>query len=141
MVTSGQYVIFQLSDEYYGIRIDSVENIEKIVDITRVPGTPNYVKGVINMRGEIVPIIDLRLRLGLEEKEHDEETRIIINEIGEMMIGFIVDSTYEVIQIENSQIENKSNSEGKNTQSYADAIAKDKGRMIILLDMEKILTN
>lgn len=138
MTQASQYVVFKLSDEYYAINIEGVENIEKIINITRVPKTPSYVKGVINMRGEIVPIIDLRARLNLNSKEYDDETRIIINKTADLMIGFIVDSTYEVIEINQSEIETKVN-ENKNLETYVSGIAKNNGRMIILLDMAKIL--
>lgn len=138
MTQTNQYIIFTLAEEYYAIKIDSIENIEKIMDITRVPKTPDYVKGVINMRGEIAPIVDLRLRLGLPAKEHDDNTRIILNKINDNMIGYIVDSTYEVTELNISSIEGNLN-ENKNQDTYIEAIAKDNGRMIILLDMEKIM--
>lgn len=134
-----QYVVFKLEEEYYGIRIDGVENIEKYMEITRVPKTPLYVKGVINMRGEIVPIIDLRLRLGLTEKDYDEETRIIINKIDDIMMGYVVDSAYEVIEIDQQSIEPRVQSENKNLETYISGIAKDNDRMIILLDLNKVL--
>lgn len=134
-----QYVVFNLDEEYYGIRIDSVENIEKYMEITRVPKTPNYVKGVINMRGEIVPIIDLRIRLGLGEKGYDEETRIIINKTEDIMMGYVVDSAYEVIEIDQASIEPNTQAENRNIETYINGIAKDNNRMIILLDLDKIL--
>lgn len=136
---NNQYVVFKLSEEYYGIKIDGVENIEKSTEITRVPKTPSYVKGIINMRGEIVPIVDLRLRLNIPQKEYDSETRIIINKSDDVMIGYVVDSTYEVIDIDPSSIEFSDASENRNLETYINGIAKDNNRMIILLDLDKIL--
>ena len=85
-MNENQYVVFELAGEYYAIKIDTVETIERDNAITRVPKTPVYVAGVINLRGEIVPVIDLRLRLGLQKKDMDSESRIIVNKMDDMMI-------------------------------------------------------
>ena len=84
-MNENQYVIFKLSDEFYAIKIDTVETIERDMEITRVPKTQGYVRGVINLRGEIVPVIDLRSRLGLAMKQADSETRIIVSKLNDMM--------------------------------------------------------
>lgn len=138
-MNENQYVVFELAGEYYAIKIDTVETIERDNAITRVPKTPVYVAGVINLRGEIVPVIDLRLRLGLQKKDMDSESRIIVNKMDDMMIGYIVDSTYEVKVIEQSQIDYSGKDETVN-ETYVKAIARDNDRMIILLDVDKVLS-
>lgn len=137
-MTDSQFVIFKLDTEYYGIRIDNIETIERNMEITRVPKTQSYIQGVINLRGEIVPIIDLRERLGLPRKEYDSETRIIVNKIQDLLIGYIVDSTSEVKEIPAEQIDYTNLEENQN-QTFVRGLGKIDGRMIILLDIDKIL--
>lgn len=137
-MNENQYVIFKLADEFYAIKIDNVETIERDMEITRVPKTNSYIKGVINLRGEIVPIIDLRMRLGLPIKKADADTRIIVNKLNDMMIGYIVDSTYEVKDISPSVVE-YSSFDSNISDTYVKGIAKDHDRMIILLDVDKVL--
>lgn len=138
-MNENQYVIFKLSDEFYAIKIDTVETIERDMEITRVPKTQGYVRGVINLRGEIVPVIDLRSRLGLSMKQADSETRIIVSKLNDMMVGYIVDATYEVKELLPSAIEYTS-VETVSASSYVRGIAKDNDRMIILLDVDKVLS-
>lgn len=138
-MNENQYVIFKLSDEFYAIKIDTVETIERDMEITRVPKTQGYVRGVINLRGEIVPVIDLRSRLGLAMKQADSETRIIVSKLNDMMVGYIVDATYEVKELLPSTIEYTS-VETTSASSYVRGIAKDNNRMIILLDVDKVLS-
>ena len=138
-MNENQYVIFKLSDEFYAIKIDTVETIERDMEITRVPKTQGYVRGVINLRGEIVPVIDLRSRLGLAMKQADSETRIIVSKLNDMMVGYIVDATYEVKELLPSTIEYTS-VETASAFSYVRGIAKDNDRMIILLDVDKVLS-
>ena len=138
-MNENQYVIFKLSDEFYAIKIDTVETIERDMEITRVPKTQGYVRGVINLRGEIVPVIDLRSRLALAMKQADSETRIIVSKLNDMMVGYIVDATYEVKELLPSTIEYTS-VETTSASSYVRGIAKDNNRMIILLDVDKVLS-
>jgi chemotaxis signal transduction protein cheW len=138
-MNENQYVIFKLSDEFYAIKIDTVETIERDMEITRVPKTQSYIKGVINLRGEIVPVIDLRSRLGLAVKQANSETRIIVSKLNDMMVGYIVDATYEVKELLPSSIEYTS-VETASASSYVRGIAKDNDRMIILLDVDKVLS-
>lgn len=100
-----EFVTFRLNQEYYGINIQNVENIEKVLPITRIPYTQNYIKGVVNLRGIIVPVVDLRARFGLEPKPVSEETRIIIVNLDENKIGMLVDSSSEVLQITDEDID------------------------------------
>ena len=96
MSTTNEYVIFKIEREYYGINIHHVENIEKIIAITRIPYTKPYIQGVVNLRGNIIPIVHIRKRFSLPEKEFTDESRIIITNVGETKIGIIVDSSSEV---------------------------------------------
>lgn len=137
-MNNNQFVIFRLEDEFYGIKIDNVETIERMMPITRVPKTPMYVKGVINLRGEIVPIIDLRERLNIESKGYDSDTRIIVNKMKEMMIGYIVDSASEVKEIEPSMIDYGTFDDGS-SDTFVKGIGKIDENMIIILDVDKII--
>jgi len=135
---ANKYVIFKLENEFYGVGIDHVETIEKMMDITRVPKAEAYVKGVINLRGDIVPVVDLRERFNLSVADSFADKRIIINRIDEMMIGFIVDSASEVKDIANEDIDISIVAENFN-EGFVRGIAKDTDRVIIILDVHKII--
>ncbi|TAH60463.1 MAG: chemotaxis protein CheW [Gottschalkiaceae bacterium] len=136
-----QFVIFKLSNEEYGIDILRVKTIEKMSNITRVPKTSPYVKGVINLRGEVVPIIDLREKFNLNSYEENEDTRIIIVYIDDITVGLIVDSVSEVIEMDSSLIEEPPESIGNVEISNIYGIGNLNGRVIILLDVYKILNS
>ncbi len=93
-----QLVTFKLENEEFGVDILKVQEINKMIDITRIPNAPSFVEGVINLRGKIIPIVDLRKRLGFEGRAYDKSTRIIVVELDGMVLGFIVDSVSEVLQ-------------------------------------------
>lgn len=133
-----EYVILKLADESYGIDIDNVENIERHIEITRVPYTRNFIAGVINLRGNIIPVINVRKRFGLEEREFDNDTRIMIVKQDELVIGLLVDSSSEVLQIEESSIEQAPKVMGRD-DDYVSSIGKYDGRIIMLLDIKKLL--
>ena len=137
--TTKQFVVFKLGNEEYGIDILRVKTIEKMSSITRVPKTPSYVKGVMNLRGEIVPIVDLRARFDLKEAVESENTRIIIVCADDVTVGLIVDSASEVIDIERDLIEDQPESLCNIEVSNIYGIGKLEGRIIILLDVYKIL--
>ncbi len=135
---TNKYVIFKLHNEFYGIGIENVETIEKIMPITRVPKTEKYIKGVINLRGEIVPVIDLRERFNIDKPENSSDRRIIINRVEDIMVGFIVDSASEVKDILNENIDTNVVSENFDS-GFVKGIAKDEDRVIILVEVDKIL--
>lgn len=137
---TNQYVIFKLDEEYYGVAINFVETIEKVLEITRLPNTPHYIKGVINLRGEVIPVIDLRTRFKMEEKTLTEESRIIILTVEEMTIGLLVDSSSEVLTIEKENIDNTNSLINHTEDDYIKGIGKEDDRMIIILDILEILT-
>lgn len=136
---NNQYVIFKLNSENYGIPISYVETIEKVSEVTRVPNAPHYVKGVINLRGEVVPVVDLVKRFKFNESPITPETRIIILSVEEIMLGILVDSSSEVLTIDKDTIDNTSNFVNTFEDDYISGIGKVEDRMIIIVDILKIL--
>lgn len=138
--TQERYVIFKLKNEFYGININYVQTIEKMIEITRVPKANLYVKGVINLRGEIVPVIDLRKRFNVESSDYDKDSRIIVNKIDDVLVGFIVDSATEVKEIDKDNIDYSIVDEGFN-DGFIKGIGKIEEQIIILIDVNKVLDN
>ncbi|MCQ1527977.1 chemotaxis protein CheW [Lutispora saccharofermentans] len=136
---NNQFVVFELDNEEYGIDILRVKTIEKMSNITRVPKTASYIKGVINLRGEIVPIIDLREKFNLDKKEESENTRIIIVYVDDINVGLIVDSASKVIEISNDMVELPPESLGNTEQNNIYGIGKLDDKIITLLDVKKLL--
>lgn len=134
-----EYVIFKLEGEHYGIDIHYVENIEKLLDITRVPYARPYVSGVVNLRGNVIPIIDLRKRFGVANIVDTDETRIIIVNISELKIGMIVDSSSEVLQLDDANIDEAPAIKSNNGEDFVSKIGKNNGRIIMLVDLNRIL--
>jgi len=122
------------------VDILKVQEINRMVEITRVPNSPDYVEGVINLRGKVIPIIYMRKRLGMPAKPLDKDTRIIVVEIDKKVIGFIVDSVNEVLRINKSITEPPPSMVAGIDSDFITAIAKLEDRLLILLDLEKILT-
>lgn len=135
-----QYVIFQIENDEYGADINKVTIIERMLNITRVPKTPPYIKGVINLRGDIIPVMDLRTRFFLPEREADDNTRIIIIDISGISYGIIVDSVVEVLQFEESSIESVSGFTSNVSLDYISGVAKSGERLITLLNLEKLVS-
>lgn len=138
-VTDNKYVIFKLNKEYYGISINNVLSIEKMQGSTRIPNGPSYVKGVINLRGEVITLIDLRQKLNMDSKEIDNNSRIIVVSYEEIMAGLIVDSSSEVIEIDKENIDNPPSSYENEKLEYIYGIGKIENRLVILLDLSRIL--
>lgn len=138
---SKQLVIFKLGDEEFGVDILQVREIEKLdQQITRVPKSPAFVEGVINLRGEIVPIVDLRKRFGLVVRQAGNEARIIIVDISDGQVGMIVDSVVEVIRLNVSAIENAPPITRGVDAYFLSGVAKINDRLIILLNLERALS-
>lgn len=133
-------IVFQLDNEEYAVSIHQVSSIERMQPITRVPNTAGFVKGVINFRGVVTPIIDLRNRLGMKETEFNELTRIVIAYAGEMEVGLIVDAANDVININEDKIEDATDIAGTVKADYIEGVAKSDQRLLILLNLEKVLT-
>lgn len=133
-----EYVIFRVAGESYGIDIDNVENIERHIEITRVPYTKSFIQGVINLRGNIIPVVNVRKRFAIDDKEIDKDSRIMILNHNELIVGLLVDSSSEVLQIALDEIESSPKLIG-NDDDYVSSIGKDNGRIIMLLDIGKLL--
>lgn len=134
-----EFVIFKLKGEHYGIDISNVENIEKLIEITRVPYTQDFIVGVVNLRGIIIPVVDLRKRFGLEAQDNDDETRIIIVHVKDTKIGMIVDASSEVLQLEVGDIDLAPSVKGSYNEEFITHVGKSNGRIIMLVDLEKVL--
>ena len=132
-------IVFQLADKEYAIPVSNVQGIEKLMHITRVPKAEKYVKGVINLRGVVTPIIDLRERFGLPYSSYVDSTRIIIVTLENMEVGFVVDSANDVIDIPVSSIENQPNVVGSVAVDFISGVAKLENRLLILLHLDKVL--
>lgn len=135
-----QLVSFNIGDEEFGVDILKVQEINRMLDVTRVPNAPEYVDGVINLRGKVIPIIDLRRRFGMERKEHDKNTRIVVVELGGKVVGFVVDAVSEVLRIPKSVTEPPPPIVAAIDAEYITAVGKLEDRLLILLDLEKVLS-
>ncbi|GAX90545.1 chemotaxis protein CheW [Effusibacillus lacus] len=140
-VKENKYIVFRLLDEEYGVEVNQVRSIERMQRITRVPRTPGFVKGVINLRGVVTPIIDLKTRFGLGEENYTETTRIIIVATDEMEVGLIVDSANDVIDISTDSIEPPPEVVGGIRAAYLEGVAKLQDRLLILLNLDKVLNS
>lgn len=135
-----KFLVFRLENEEFGIDIQKITTIiEKDMSIARVPKTPDYLKGVINLRGEIIPIISLRKKFGLPDLGQTEETRIIIIKLEELVIGLIVDSVAEVVEFGDSTIENITSFGNLLSTDYLTGVGKIDGRIVTLLNLEKMV--
>jgi len=135
-----QLVSFNIGDEEFGVDILKVHEINRMVDVTRVPNMPEYIDGVINLRGKVIPIIDLRRRFGMERKEKDKNTRIVVVELSGKVLGFVVDAVSEVLRIPKSVTEPPPPIIAGIEAEYITAIGKLENRLLILLDLDKVLT-
>lgn len=135
-----QLVVFELSNEHYGVNISAVESIIKMQTITVVPHAPSFVEGVTNLRGTVLPVIDLRKRFGLALTEHGKETRIVVVDIDGVKVGMIVDGVSEVLSVSDDQIEPPSPIVTTVDSAFIRGIAKLEERLIIMLDLAKVLS-
>ena len=135
-----QLVIFRLSSEEYGLPITKVQEINRVVPVTKLPQTPSFMEGIINLRGRVIPVIDLRKRFGLTEAAHTDDTRIIIVEVDGQTVGATVDAVTEVVRIPSAQVDPPPPSFILDAE-YIHGVAKMEGRLIILLNIDKILTS
>ncbi len=136
-----QYIVVKFGDEQYGINIKYIDNIVRMQRITRVPNVPAYIKGVINLRGEVVPVVSLRIKMGLCEDEITKLTRIIIIKLdnGEV-IGVLVDAVKEVVTLDTREIEKVSYDSGEEKTNFISGIGKDKGELISLFDLNLVFS-
>ncbi|MGI6093286.1 MAG: chemotaxis protein CheW [Veillonellaceae bacterium] len=134
-----QLVVFKLGREEYGISILEVQEIKRMTEITRVPHTPPYIKGVINLRGSVLPVLDLRKRLNLPSIDDSDDTRIIIVKIEDLTVGMIVDSVSEVTALNQENIEPPSAVVGGVAANYLSGVGKQDDRLLILLNLDEII--
>ena len=134
-----QLVSFNIGTEEFGVDILKVQEINRMVGITKVPQAPHYVEGVINLRGKVIPIVDLRKRFSLELKEHDKNTRIVVVDIGGNIIGMIVDSVSEVLRLPASTIEPPPEIVTGINSDYIKGVAKLDEKLLIFLDLSKVI--
>ncbi len=135
-----QLVVFELANEHYGVEISSVESIIKMQEITRIPHSPSFVEGITNLRGIVLPVIDLRKRFGLSAQEISRDSRIMVVALGTMKVGMIVDAVSEVLRVQSESIEPPPSMTTSSRANFITGIAKLNDILVILLDMSKILT-
>ncbi len=134
-----QVVAFKLRDEEYGVNIFQVQEIRNLVDITRVPFSANYIKGVINLRGSILPVIDLKTRLGLEQTSYTDDTRIVTVMVGDLPVGMLVDAVTEVLTIRTKLVDPKKAVDKTDISNFLSGIGNIDGRLVIMLNLEEIV--
>ncbi|GLI07103.1 MULTISPECIES: chemotaxis protein CheW [Paenibacillus] len=134
-------IVFTLGKEEYGVEVEKVRTIERMQPMTRVPKTPEFVKGVINLRGVVTPVIDLRGRFGFPETEYTDNSRIIIVAVGDIEVGLIVDSANDVIDVDSDHIDDPPEIVGGIKAKYLHGIAKvGESRLLVLLNLKEVLT-
>ena len=134
-----QVVGFRIGEETFGVRIGSVREIVRVPEITSVPNAQETIEGVINLRGKIIPVMDLRKRFGQTDIQPDKKNRILVVELENKLVGLIVNSASEVLKIPPSEIESPGSLFADGESSYVTGVGKLKGRLIILLDLGKLL--
>lgn len=134
-----QLVIFKLGDEEYGIPVHNVQEIIRMTEVTKIPKTPKHVSGVINRRGDIIPIVDLKQFFELPRSEQDDDTRIIVVEVGNEVLGIVVDHVSEVLRLSTDAIEPPPRLSERAEAAYFTGIGKQEDRLIMLLDLHKIV--
>lgn len=134
-----QLVSFKIGSEEFGVDILKVQEINRMVEITRVPQTPDYVEGVINLRGKVIPIVDLRKRFNLEVKEYDKNTRIVVVDITGNIMGMVVDSVSEVLRLSSDTIVPPPEIVTGVNSEYIKGVAKLEDRLLIFLDLSRVI--
>jgi purine-binding chemotaxis protein CheW len=136
-----QWVTFRLAGETYGINVMQVQEVLRMTEVAPVPGAPDYVVGIINLRGNVVTVIDTRGRFGLQAVEADDATRIVVIECDDNIVGILVDSVAEVVNLRGSQIETAPNVGNDESSKYIQGVFSRDEDILILVDLNKFLTN
>ncbi len=135
-----QWVTFHLEDECYGINVMQVQEVLPMTDIAPVPGAPPYVLGIINLRGNVVTVIDTRMRFGLPAREASESSRIVVIETAEQIAGILVDSVTEVVEVRQSEIDTAPNVGNEESSRYIHGVVSRPDELLILVDVNRLLT-
>lgn len=136
-----RWVTFRLENEKYGINVMQVQEVLRVTEIAPVPGAPAYVLGIINLRGNVVTVIDTRNRFGLPSAEMDDSTRIVIIESDEQVVGILVDSVAEVVDLKASEIETAPNVGADESAKFIQGVASRDGELLIIIDLNRLLTD
>lgn len=136
-----QFVTFILMDEVYGINVMQVQEVLRVTEIAPVPGAPVYVLGIVNLRGNVVTVVDTRKRFGLPSVEVDDASRIIVIESDKQVIGILVDAVAEVVELREDEIDVAPNVGTEESSRYIQGVATQEGRLLILVDLNKLLTD
>ena len=136
-----QWVTFRLEEETYGVNVMQVQEVLRMTEIAPVPGAPSYVLGIINLRGNVVTVMDTRSRFGLPPHEPDDATRIVIIEAEDQVVGILVDSVAEVVYLKQSDIEIAPNVGNEESSRYIQGVANRDEGLLILVDLDKLLTD
>lgn len=140
METERKVIIFRLGEEDYGVDVHQVDSIERMQPITRVANVPDFVKGVINLRGVVTPVIDLRVKFGMESKSYGEATRIVIVHTEDVQVGLIVDAARDVTDIPAGVVEEPPSGLGAVDARYLEGVAKLEDRLLVLLNLDRVLS-
>ncbi|MEY8203519.1 MAG: chemotaxis protein CheW [Bermanella sp.] len=136
-----QWVTFRLDNESYGINVMQVQEVLRYSEIAPVPGAPSYVLGIINLRGNVVTVIDTRLRFGLSQTETSDQTRIVIIETENQVVGILVDAAAEVVYLRQSEIETTPNVGNEETAKFIQGVCHKNDELLILVDLEKMMSD
>ena len=134
-----QWVTFRLDNETYGINVMQVQEVLRYTEIAPVPGAPSHVLGIINLRGNVVTVIDTRECFGLQSAQVDDSTRVVIMEIDKQVIGILVDSVAEVVYLRQSEIETAPNVGNKDAAKFIQGVCNKNGELLILVELEKMM--
>lgn len=136
-----QFVTFVLMDETYGINVMQVQEVLRVTEIAPVPGAPSYVLGIINLRGNVVTVVDTRTRFGLPSAEMDDSSRIIVIESDKQVVGILVDAVAEVVELRENEIDVAPNVGTEDSSRYIQGVATREEGLLILVDLNKLLTD
>jgi len=134
-----QLVVFGLGEEEFGVDIIQVQEIVRLQEVTKIPNAPEFVEGIVNLRGKVIPLIDLRKRFGFSKVDHDDDSRIIVTMVNESLIGIIVDNVTEVIRLQEEQIEPPPGIVAGIGREYLQGVGKVENRLVVLLELDRIL--
>ncbi|MFZ5816735.1 MAG: chemotaxis protein CheW [Bacillota bacterium] len=141
MSTEKQYVVFRLDGQLYGAEITVVREVSYLTPITRLPNTPAYVEGVIDLRGEVMPVIDIRKRLGLSSRSADGETRVMILSVGDMTSALVVDGVDQVLTLSDEQITPPDSRVTVAGQDYVVGVARSGEKLVVIMDLARLISS